>query len=113
MSYHGDPGLPAGSPPSDRENEEFERQTECEVCGASDPQWCDPAKHGYENSYAMLGRAAKVSKLVAALRDAGVSASMAREADPASWTVAAVQAGVRMPSARTIAAVIAELEKQA
>ena len=27
-----------------------------------------------------------------------VSASMAREADPASWTVAAVQAGVRMPS---------------
>ena len=46
VSYHGDPGLPAGSPPSGRENEEFERQTECEVCGASDPQWCDAKKHG-------------------------------------------------------------------
>ena len=49
MSYYGDPGLPPGSPPSDRENDG--EQSECEVCGASDPQWCDPAKHGAENVY--------------------------------------------------------------
>ena len=44
MSYHGDPGMPAGSPPSDREHDG--EQTECDVCGASDPQWCDAKKHG-------------------------------------------------------------------
>ena len=64
------------------------------------------------NTYEMQARAAKIAKLAAVCRAAGISASAAREGGKAFWMHAAVGAEVKMPSDTTIAAVIAALEKE-
>lgn len=66
---------------------------------------------GSTNSFAMQNRDKKVSLLIDALLDAGVTATVARTLDPTDWGAVARLAKVNAPSDLTISATIERLEQ--
>ena len=61
-------------------------------------------------TYEVAARHRKAARLASVLREAGVSASVARLANEGDWRLTAEVAGVHPPSEATIALVIAALE---
>lgn len=63
------------------------------------------------NTFEASMRSKKAAALLAVLRAAGVSASVAREASADDWAIAAEAAKVNPPSPATVALVISRLEE--